>query len=200
MLVKAWLLYNTRDKANESWDSWPRIFTIACWWLRRGRNERSSKNSLQITADQVTFIYARLKQVGEAICRFDRTQGKKASEIVESFIRWVYPCVGWVELNTDGAAKGNLGNAGAGCLIRGHRGKLFEVFAMNCGVCTCTKAELLAIIHSLLIAWNAGHRKVQVNVDSKIVVQLLEDERPTSSPYIHIIKKCKRCCKEKSEK
>ena len=30
-----------------------------------------------------------------------------------------------------------------------------------------------------------------VNVDSETVVRLLEDEGPCSSPYIHIIRKCK---------
>lgn len=84
-------------------------------------------------------------------------------------------------LNTDGAAKGNPGAAGAGGLIRGHHGELFEMFAMNCGVCTCTKAELLAVQRGMSLAWNSGHRRVQVMVDSEVVVRLLTEVCPATS-------------------
>ena len=72
---------------------------------------------------------------------------------VERLIRWTYPRDGWVKLNTDGAA-------GAGGVIRGCRGELHETFALNCGVISCTKAELLGVMRGLAIAWNGGHRKV----------------------------------------
>lgn len=35
----------------------------------------------------------------------------------EKYIRWTHPREGWLKLNTDGASKGNPGNAGAGGLI-----------------------------------------------------------------------------------
>lgn len=57
-------------------------------------------------------------------------------------------------MNTDGAAKGNPGEAGAGGIIRGPRGELFEMFAANCGVYSSTKAELLAVMRGLATAWN----------------------------------------------
>lgn len=73
------------------------------------------------------------------------------------------PDIGWVKLNTD-AAKGDPGAAGAGGLIRGSSGE-FEYFAVKCGVCTCTKAELMAVMRGLQIAWEGGHRKVHILVD-----------------------------------
>ena len=97
----------------------------------------------------------------------------------------------WAKLNTDGAAKGNPGPAGAGGLIRGYRGELFETFASKCGSCSCTRVELLAVMRGLAVAWNGGHRKVHVEVDSETVVRLLEGDPPASSPYIHLIKKCR---------
>lgn len=87
---------------------------------------------------------------------FDQPKGQRH----EVFIRWMGPREGWVRLNTDGAAKGNPGRAGAGGITRGYRGELHEAFAMNCGICSCTKAELLAVMRGLLVAWNGGHRKV----------------------------------------
>lgn len=47
-----------------------------------------------------------------------------------------------MRLNTDGASKGNLGNAGACGLIRGHKVELFKMFASSCGTCSCNTAKL----------------------------------------------------------
>lgn len=105
-------------------------------------------------------------------------------------MRWKYPNLGWVRLNTDGASKGTPGRAGAGGLIRGHRGELFEVFVLKCGICSCTKAELLGVLRGLSVAWNGGHRQVIISVDSEVVVNLLGGDVPTNYPYIDIIREC----------
>lgn len=105
-------------------------------------------------------------------------------------IRWAFPRDGWVRLNTDGAAKGNPGRARAGGLIHGHRGEVHEVFALNCGGCSCTRAELYGVMKGLLIAWDGGHRKVQFSVDSEVVVRMLVEETPTKFPYIRTIRRC----------
>lgn len=78
----------------------------------------------------------------------------------ERFIRWEYPREGWVRLNTDGASKGNPGFAGAGGLIRSHKGEVHEIFSLNCGTCTVTKAELLAVMRGLAIAWNGAESAI----------------------------------------
>lgn len=93
--------------------------------------------------------------------------GTISKKWVERLIRWEFPREGWVRLNTDGAAKGNPGKAGAGGLIRGYRGELHVAFAVKCGDCSCTKAELKGVLHGLAFAWNGGHRKVQLTVDSE---------------------------------
>lgn len=35
--------------------------------------------------------------------------------------------------------------------MRAHRGELYEVFALNCGVCICTKAELLGVSERIVV-------------------------------------------------
>lgn len=47
------------------------------------------------------------------------------------------------------------------------------------------------LIGVMLVAWDGGHKKVQVSVDSEVVVRLLVEETQANSPYIHIIRKCK---------
>lgn len=67
--------------------------------------------------------------------------------------------------------------------------EIHEVFANDCGVCSCTKVELLGLRRALAIVWNGGRRKVQVVVDSVTVVRMLVELIPAHSPYIHIITK-----------
>ena len=64
------------------------------------------------------------------------------------------------------------------------------MFALNCGICSCTRAELLGVMRGLAVAWNGGHRKVVVSIDSEVVVSLLKGDIPANSPFIHIIRKC----------
>lgn len=90
-----------------------------------------------------------------------------------------------------GASKGNPGLAGAGGIIRGSRGELLELFSLDRGACSCTKAEILGVFRGLLLASNGNHRKVIVTVDSEVVACLLLGASPLNSLYIHVIRKCK---------
>lgn len=42
------------------------------------------------------------------------------------------------------------------------RDEVHEVFALNCGIFSSTKAKLLAILKGLLVAWEGEHKKVEV--------------------------------------
>lgn len=89
------------------------VFSITCWWLWRWRNARSFDSNPNIPIDQLSFIFARVGTVKKA---FERSLGvvdKPATRRREVFIRRKHPGEGWVKLNTDGAAKGNPGAAGA---------------------------------------------------------------------------------------
>ncbi|XP_056697666.1 uncharacterized protein [Spinacia oleracea] len=56
---------------------------------------------------------------------------------------------------------------------------------------SCTKAELLVVHRGLLIAWEEGHKKVQLSVDSEVVVKLLIERVQLHSPYFDIVRRCK---------
>lgn len=189
--LKEWLAGNFREEGDVNGEVWSRLFTITFWWLWKWRNERSFQTTPKIPVDQMSFIFARAKQIKLAMSRHDVSRNSSPTGRREAYIRWMHPRVGWVKLNTNGAAKGNPGPTGAGGLIRGHRGELFEIFASNCGACSCTRAELLAILRGLSVAWNGVHRKVHVEVDSETVVRMLDGDPPTRSTYIHLIRKCR---------
>ena len=188
--IKGWLARQISRGSEDENEEWGRLFPIACWWLWKWRNERAFNSSPSIPVDQRSFILARVKQVALALDRGKVLQNHHPVSRREVLVRWRHPEVGWVKLNTDGAAKGNPGAAGGGGLLRGHRGELFEIYAINCGISSCTRAELMAVLRGLMVAWEGGHRKVHVELDSEVVVRMLVDDPPANSPFIQLIRKC----------
>ncbi|CAN1172815.1 Putative ribonuclease H protein At1g65750 [Linum perenne] len=47
---------------------------------------------------------------------------------------------------------------------------------MNLGKCSITRAELRDAVSGLQLAWERGYRKIQLQLDSQCVVQLLQGE------------------------
>ena len=83
-------------------------------------------------------------------------------------MRWEAPVAGWVILNTDGAAKGNPGPAGAGGVIRGDKGEWIVGFSENLGHCSSVKAEICAILRGLSIARETHVQKLWLQTDLRI--------------------------------
>lgn len=59
---------------------------------------------------------------------------------------------------------------------------------MNRGFCSSTKAELMGVLKGLIVAWEGGHKKVEVGLDSEIVVRMLIGDSYINSQYCHIVR------------
>ena len=57
-------------------------------------------------------------------------------------IGWKYPVNGQIKINMDRCSKGNLGLAGAGGVIRDHKGSWIGGFARNIGIYSSMIAKL----------------------------------------------------------
>ncbi|CAN1157810.1 Putative ribonuclease H protein At1g65750 [Linum perenne] len=86
----------------------------------------------------------------------------------------------WLIINTDGSVKQPLSEAAAGGLVRNSSGHCLLAFTANLGSCSITRAELRGILIGLRLAWNAGYKKIIVQTDSQVAVQLLTDESSTN--------------------
>ncbi|KAL6557628.1 hypothetical protein OROMI_017978 [Orobanche minor] len=104
-------------------------------------------------------------------------------------VRWSRPQSGWWKLNTDGAARGNPGDAAAGGIIRDHMGKPLILFSEFLGVRTNNFAELYAIWRGLEFCIDNHFDKVWVEVDSKIALSLIEHATTTHWQLQSIISK-----------
>lgn len=61
------------------------------------------------------------------------------------------PPFGELKFNVDGAARGNLGPAGIGGVLRNSDGVVFDLFSKNGGSMQYTEAEVVVILEALHI-------------------------------------------------
>lgn len=84
-------------------------------------------------------------------------------------------------LNMDGAFKASVGKSAAGGTLRDNHGVWKGGFSLKLGKCTTYRAELWNVYKGLLLAWDLGYRKIDLQIDNKMVVEALKN--PTSHPY-----------------
>ncbi|MCI17930.1 putative non-LTR retroelement reverse transcriptase, partial [Trifolium medium] len=97
----------------------------------------------------------------------------------------------WIKLNTDGARK-DMRRAGCGGLLRDSHGAWLGGFAKYLGNCYAYVAELWGVVEGLKYAWSRGFKKVELNVDSIAVVQVLNEGGTCSALGFSLVKQIQR--------
>lgn len=97
------------------------------------------------------------------------------------------PPQGWFKLNTDGASLGNQGKAGGGGLIHDCQGNWVKGYMRNIGVTTNMIAECWALRDGLTLASQLGITQLLVELDAKVVVDLILSRKPANSPYSSLL-------------
>jgi len=78
-----------------------------------------------------------------------------------------------VAITADGASRGNPGPAAIGATIKDGQGKLIARVSRRIGTATNNQAEYQAVIAALKEAIRLGVRKVDIRLDSELVVRQL---------------------------
>jgi len=110
---------------------------------------------------------------------------------VERWIQWEPPERDWIALNTDGAAKGSPGPAGAGGALRDSQGQWIVGFSEYVGYCSAVKAELRGVLRGLKIAREMCIRKLWLRADSKTVITWLTSNTSGIPEYFSLIQQCR---------
>ena len=87
-----------------------------------------------------------------------------------SFSQAISACI----LYTDGAARGNPGEAGAGVVLIGPDGEELGTRSLYLGQCTNNVAEYHALIAGLELAVQSGCRELQIRLDSELIVRQIQ--------------------------
>ncbi|GAA0176382.1 hypothetical protein LIER_29386 [Lithospermum erythrorhizon] len=99
------------------------------------------------------------------------------NRLMEGDERWVAPVLGFVKLNCDGAWDRNGWRASIGAVLRGSGGVFLGGLHKKMGTASSALvAEGLVVREDIQFAFERGFRKVEVESDSKYLIQILRGE------------------------
>ena len=78
-----------------------------------------------------------------------------------------------VVISADGASRGNPGPAAIGAIIKDEQGKVIARISRRIGIATNNQAEYRAVVTALKEAVRLGAKKVDITLDSELVVRQL---------------------------
>ena len=81
-----------------------------------------------------------------------------------------------LSIRADGASRGNPGPAAIGATIKDGQGNLVARISRRIGTATNNQAEYMALIAALNEAIRLGARKVDINLDSQLVVRQINGQ------------------------
>ncbi|CAA7018347.1 unnamed protein product [Microthlaspi erraticum] len=181
-----WIFDNLSAEAGTGLGLWPTLFAVAVWWVWKWRcGNVFGENKLW--RDRVKFVKDYAKEVYQGM-RLCKDRNTRVSE--ERLIAWLPPMVSWMKLNTDGASHGNPGLATAGGVLRNGEGHWCGGFALNIGRCTAPMAELWGVYYGLCFAWEQRITRLEVEVDSLMVVGFLKTGIEDSHPLSFLVRLC----------
>ena len=102
-------------------------------------------------------------------------------------VRWFKPPAGWFKLNSDGAPCGNPGKVGGGGIIRDCNGLWIKGFARSIGYATSITAKFWALRDGLKLALNEGIQSLIVELDAKVMVDLINSNAATNKLYAPLL-------------
>ncbi|KAG7536806.1 Ribonuclease H domain [Arabidopsis suecica] len=187
MSILEWLFTNLGDVTDTRGAPWATVFAVAVWWGWKWRcgNVFGTNGKCR---DRVKFLRDMAKEVAEA--HMSRCGLSRRVERVERLISWSPPRGEWFKLNTDGASRGNPGLATAGGVVRDGEGNWCCGFGLNIGICSAPLAELWGVYYGLYIAWERGITRLELEVDSEIVVGFLQKGIEDSHPLSFLVHLC----------
>ncbi|KAG7533030.1 Ribonuclease H-like superfamily [Arabidopsis thaliana x Arabidopsis arenosa] len=182
-----WIYGNLRENTVVAGSPWSTLFAMVVWWGWKWRcgNVFGSNGHCR---DRVKFVKDLAVEVTNAQALIGGNNNRPMR--VEQQIGWVPPGDGWMKLNTDGASHGNPGLATAGGVLRDGDGNWRRGFAVNIGMCSAPMAELWGVYYGLYIAWESRVTRLELEVDSQIVVGFLTTGISDSHPLSFLVRLC----------
>ncbi|CAH9053737.1 unnamed protein product [Cuscuta epithymum] len=107
-------------------------------------------------------------------------------------VKWIPPESGFFKLNCDGSSRGRRKGAGAGGLIRNHKGEWVSGFILNIGKTECFKSELWALRQGLLLACDLDINKVIVEVDSESMLKVVKKKNSLTNRIGVLVRDCQK--------
>jgi ribonuclease HI len=183
-----WISSNLENKFGHSHGSrWSDIWATTCQLLWQWRNKSVHDPDFVYPSRPWTLVleyveeYKRNMWAESQVCQQRNKQ--------EINVSWIAPPMGWHAVNTDGAAKISDRIAGCGGIVRNNSGAWVEGFAMALGDTTAYMAELWGVFEGLVLAKRLGATKLELRIDSAVIVQSLQARQEGSPMGATLLKK-----------
>lgn len=164
---------------------WSSIFPFAVWSLWKHRNNVVFQN----TTINPNLHSICLKLATEFHYCLGKGQISKRHSVIP--VCWDKPQVGWFKLNSDGASFGNLGKAGGRGLIWDSHGRWVKGYMRYIGVTTSIIVEFWALRDGLRLASQMGITHLAVELDAKVIVDLVLSRNTPNSSYTSLLNDCR---------
>ncbi|OMP01064.1 reverse transcriptase [Corchorus capsularis] len=181
-----WLSSNLSSSFFSNGIPWNILFSYICWGLWKSRNIRLFQGHV-LTSSQVFNEY-HIKAV--EFFHIGLPAAKMVSSLVD--VCWNPPPQGWFKLNSDGSSVGNPGSSGAGGIIRKDTGEWFVGYVRKIHCATSLQAEFWGLRDGLTLAVDHGISFLDIAVDAKNVISLLNDADIDTHPLGNIIYDCRK--------
>ena len=164
---------------------WSSLFLFAVWCLWKNRNKVVFEN---------TIPNPRLDKdcIGQAreyfLCV---SNSRQVSSKIAIPVRWTKPLDGWHKLNMDGALCGNPGKAVGGGVIKDCHGGWVKGFSRSIGHATSVMAEWWALRDGLILAIQLGINQLEVELESKVIVEMLNSVDCPNRSYAPLLCDCR---------
>ncbi|CAJ2675557.1 unnamed protein product [Trifolium pratense] len=187
--IQQWIHTNMRKCGKRSnGRAWCDFWATACHSLWMWRNKEIHDEHFVRPVHSVQQVTKRVEEYYQA-SKVNGILGCREGMLVQ--IGWQPPNGSFVKLNTDGARKNN-GRAGCGGVIRGSQGEWLGGFAKGVGSCSAFVAELLGVYEGLSYARRMGFMFIELNIDSAMVVQVINTGRLKSPFGLTLVKNIRR--------
>jgi ribonuclease HI len=183
-----WISLNLENKFESIHGSnWSATWATTCHLLWQWRNMSIHDSEFVSPHQPWTLVleyveeYKRNMKAESQICH-DRSKQ-------QINISWHAPPMGWYTLNTDGAAKISDSKAGCGGIVRNDTDNWVEGFAKALGDTTAYMAELWGVFEGLKLAKRRGVTKLDLRIDSEVIVKSLQARKNGSAMGCTLMKK-----------
>lgn len=170
-----WIDMNlSRDLNATSKDDWQSVWAQGCYFLWYWRNQQVHNSSFVRPFRLWESILQNCRNYKILMVHMDSSQVVSKKQIM---IKWMPPDQRWYKLNSDGLKVGDSGGTGYGGLIRDENGRWVVGFVRNLGIASAYVAKSWGVLEGVTLARQRVIDFLEINVDSKVVVDGLKGDR-----------------------
>ena len=136
------------------------------------RNKHNFKTQIEFPKSMRQIILKFINQISLANKMMSSVANLKASKTIE--IKWNSPPIGQVNLNINGASRGNLGQVNCGGILCDKEGRWLRGFSCNLGIFSSFIAKLWGELHGVKMVWNLGYKFVILESNSNLLIELIK--------------------------